>query len=217
MPHTITKTYKTKGFLDIRLKDINYLSNLRVVFEFTLRSVLIVTVILTALTVVTSNTDKFFGIKSYTVLTGSMEPTIPTGSIIYTMHNLGYNIGDIITFKTSSGKTVTHRVAGVENNGQVMYRTRGDANRVNDQEAITADRIIGKTYLSIPYIGKVSSMLKTPQGLFLSVFLPAMFIILYELWVIKKEIEKGVEKRLLKKLQEQGGAYTHSLWQESIS
>ena len=217
MHQSVIHKHHSKFFLDVRLKDIKILSTLKVIFEFTLRSMLIVAVIVTAVTVLTSNTDKVFGIRSYTVLTGSMEPTLPVGSIIYTKSNLGYNIGDIITFKNLNGTTITHRVAAVENNGQIIYRTRGDANRVSDQGFITADQIIGKTYFSLPFIGKVSAMLKTPQGLFMSVFLPAMFIILYELWIIKKEIEKGVEKRLLKKLQEQGGVPTHSLWQESTS
>ena len=45
--------------------------------------VLFILMILAAITVLTSRTSLLFGIKSYTVLTGSMSPTIPTGSVIY--------------------------------------------------------------------------------------------------------------------------------------
>lgn len=204
-------------FLHVRLKDIKLLRTLKTLIEVSMRAVLIVAVLVTAITVVTSNTEAFFGIKSFTVLSGSMEPTLPVGSIIYTQKNLGYNLGDIITFKTSSGMTVTHRVVRVENTGEVIYKTKGDANSSVDSSVVTADKIIGKTYFFLPYIGKISATLKTPQGLIVSVFLPALVVILYELWIIKKEIEKGVEQRLLEKLRQQGEVSTQSLWLESTS
>ena len=41
-----------------------------------------------------------FGMKPYVVLSGSMEPEIRTGSIVYTQSAIGnYQIGDIIMFR----------------------------------------------------------------------------------------------------------------------
>jgi signal peptidase I len=213
----IYRIEKTNIF-DIRLKNLKILQFMKTTIEISLRIVLVIAFIITAFTVITSNTDLLLGIRSYTVLTGSMEPNLRTGSIIYTVKNLGYNLNDIITFKTAGDVLVTHRVVRIENNGEVQYVTKGDANSINDSTKLTADRIVGKTYFSIPYIGRIAGMLKTPEGLFTVVFLPAILIVLMELWNIKKEIEKAVERRILNKLKEQGGAQTHSgLWSESLS
>jgi signal peptidase len=208
---------QTTGISDIRLRDVKVLQILKRSIEIALRTILITAFILTTVTVVTSNTELLLGIRSYTVLSGSMEPSIPTGSIIYTMKNLGYNLHDVITFKTAGDQTVTHRVVSIENNGEVLYVTKGDANSSLDGQKVTTDKILGKTYVAIPFIGKLSEILKTPKGLLTAVFLPAVFIILFELWNIKKEIEKSVERRLLQKLKKQGGAHTHSLWPEHTS
>lgn len=211
-------TVESQGIMSLRLRDIHLFSVIHTLLGVTLRLVLILAFIITAFTVVTSNTDLLLGIRSYTVLSGSMEPTIPTGSIIYTMKNLGYNLGDVITYKVSEDKLVTHRIVRIKNNGEVVYLTKGDANTAPDAEYVTAEKIVGKTYFSLPVIGRVSGMLKTPAGLFTVVFLPAIVIILFELWNIKKEIEKSVEQRLLQKMKEQGGAQTYShVWSELLS
>ncbi len=217
MNEQIIHTKKSKLFLDVKLKDIRFIRVLRSIFEAGLRMKLILALIITGLTVVTSNTDYLFGLKSFTVLSGSMEPAIPTGSIIYTMKNLGYNLNDVITYKTETGQTVTHRIVGIDSNGQALYRTQGDANNAADSGYVTNEMIIGKTYFSLPYIGKMSVLLKDPKNLFLVVFFPALIVIGYELWVIKKEIEKSVERRVRKQLENQRGGQTHSLWPDSIS
>jgi signal peptidase I len=215
-----TQIYKVEKahILELRLKDLNILVLFRSTIGIFLRLILILAFIITIFTVITSNTNYLFGIRSYTVLTGSMEPNIPVGSFIFSMKNLGYNVGDVITYKISGETLITHRIVEIQNNGEVLYLTKGDANTVPDSTYITVDKIVGKTYFSLPLIGQISGMLKTPQGLFGAVFLPAVIIVLFELWNIKKEIEKSVEDRILKRMKSQGGAHPHSqLWSESVS
>src|SRR5438128_1455960 len=74
---------------------------------------------------ITAHTGLLYGIRTFTVLTGSMEPTIHVGSSILTMPTPQYKVGDIITFKRGA-LTVTHRIFGIKN-GQFI--TKGDANR----------------------------------------------------------------------------------------
>src|SRR3989344_3457537 len=83
-------------------------------------AVLFLLMVITAFTVITSRTSLFFGIKSYTVLTGSMSPTIPTGSVIYTIPATQYTIGDVVTFE-NKGVNITHRIIALvdENNKPV--------------------------------------------------------------------------------------------------
>lgn len=218
MNHTHIITKQKTGILQSRIKNIKAFGIIKKYTEITLRAILIVAFLVTILTVVTSQTNALFNIRSYTVLSGSMEPTIPTGSIIYTHKNLGYNVNDVITFEAAKDQIVTHRVIDIENNGEVQYITKGDANTTIDQSRVTADKILGKTYFFFPYIGKISAMLKTPKGLITVVFFPALLIVLFELWNIKKEIEKGVERRLLHRMKNEGGAHTHSpLWPNTTS
>ena len=95
-----------------------------------------------------------FGYKPLVVLSGSMEPSIKTGSVIYysKVSEDALKVGDIITFKTNSKSDfITHRINKIENG---KYETKGDANKTPDLETITFSNIVGKDLnISIPYIG----------------------------------------------------------------
>lgn len=93
-----------------------------------------------------------FGYKPLVVLTGSMEPTFKTGSIIYYKHASREQIkeGDIITFKFGDS-VVSHRVHKIEGN---LYETKGDANNTVDAQKTEYNNILGKDLqMCIPYLG----------------------------------------------------------------
>ena len=93
-----------------------------------------------------------FGYKPLVVLTGSMEPTFKTGSIIYykTVHRDEIKEGDIITFKMGDS-LVSHRVNKIDN---YMYETKGDANNTVDSKKISYSEILGRdSDICIPYLG----------------------------------------------------------------
>ena len=104
---------------------------------------------------------KIMGMQVYNVVTGSMEPTIPVGSLIIVEDTDPVDLteGDIIAY--SGGESViSHRV--VENHvisGEVV--TKGDANEVNDASPIPYDNIIGKVRWHIPIIGQYMSLLSS--------------------------------------------------------
>src|SRR3989344_3978390 len=151
-------------------------------------------------TLVTSKTNALAGIQSFVVLTGSMQPTIPQGSIIYTQKQSWYPEGSIISFKNGD-TTITHRVIKVINKNNVLeYQTKGDANNTKDSKAIGGKDILGKQVFSIPYLGRLIIFLKTPQGFFPLIIFPITVFIVLEFWNLKKEIEKQVEKKLLSKM-----------------
>src|SRR4029079_14899624 len=88
-------------------------------------------------TLITSKTTLFPSLKSYVVVSGSMEPAIPTGSIIYTLAENFYSKGDVIAFNINE-KVVSHRVLGVETVGnEIYYTTKGDANKTRDQNLVS--------------------------------------------------------------------------------
>lgn len=133
-------------------------------------------------------------IKLLTVLSGSMEPKIHTGSLIFIKPIKEYNIGDIVT-KTTEEKnvTITHRIIEKEIiEGKTMFVTKGDANNIGDNEKVPAETILGKVFLHIPYLGYVVNFAKTTQGLILIIIIPAVIIVYEEMIKIKNEIVRIV-------------------------
>jgi len=154
-------------------------------------------------TMSTGNSKAIFGMRSFIILTGSMEPTIPVGSVVYVKTAPTYDVGDIIAFTNKSGQTVTHRLAGTETKNNIKYlKTKGDANKSEDADLLTQDKVIGKTVLSVPYIGRIIAFFKTVPGFVTLIVVPTVLFVLFELWNIKKEIEKSVEKRVLERMQQ---------------
>jgi len=138
------------------------------------------------------------------VLSGSMEPALPVGSIVYITKQIGYDNKDIITYKTESGMNVTHRITGIEFSEEgTVYSTKGDANKSIDSSVIPYEKVMGKVFLTIPYLGKVINFLNSPKGFLAFIVAPSTLFISMELWKIKKEIEKDVEKRILTRMQQQ--------------
>ena len=122
--------------------------------------------------------------NSFVVSSGSMEPAIPTGSVIYTEQVSNYSTlsqGDVITFEDGDHFT-THRISDIHrDSGGYSFTTKGDANEDPDPEPITQDRVVGEVFLSIPYLGYLLNSLDTRAGLILLVIIPASIIILIEL------------------------------------
>jgi signal peptidase I len=128
-------------------------------------------------TLITSRWATPIGIRSFTVLSGSMQPTLPIGSVIYTYHQNWYDIGSIIAFK-SSGTTVTHRVVNIQNiNNVIYYETQGDANNTKDGHLVEAKAVIGKEAISIPYLGRAIVFIQSPVGFFSLIIFPVVFFL----------------------------------------
>lgn len=104
-----------------------------------------------AVQVLSNGYVSFGGFMMFRVVTGSMEPTIPTGALMVTQQVDidSVALGDIICFRTQEteiwGSIVTHRVVEVLELGEkVLLRTQGDANLVADGYLVTRDNFIGR-------------------------------------------------------------------------
>lgn len=108
-------------------------------------------------------TPSVFNIKTFCIISGSMEPTIHVNDVVLikevTQNEI--NNGDIISFN-SGGDIITHRIINIENaeSGMLLYTTKGDANNVEDEEKIIFEDIEGKYVGKIPKIGKIIIALK---------------------------------------------------------
>ena len=132
--------------------------------------------------------------KVLIVESGSMEPTIKTGSLVFSLPSDTYKQGDIVTFKQSAAsKTlVTHRIVYKYDND---FFTKGDANKTIDNGRVSKDQIAGKVIFSVPHVGYLGNFAKTPQGFILLVIVPATIIIYEEFLYLKGEITKLIAKR----------------------
>ncbi len=98
------------------------------------------------------------GLQEYEVVTGSMEPELPVGSLIF-VKSIDYHQlekGDIIAFSRLGENVVTHRVVNNDQNQQTVT-TKGDANEKADLFPVEYKDIKGKMILSIPVLGYILS------------------------------------------------------------
>jgi signal peptidase len=123
------------------------------------------------------------------VKSGSMEPTISTGSVVVVKPAASYAVGDIITFgpDTSAEIPTTHRILAIE--GNTIF-TKGDANEEADPQPTSVREVIGKVVLAVPKAGYVLDFARQPLGFTLMIGIPAGIIILDELLRIWAEIRR---------------------------
>lgn len=105
------------------------------------------------------------GATPYTVLTGSMEPGLPPGTLVVVKPTPATDLsaGDVITFQPYSGNpaVVTHRIDGIFYDAQSQMRiyTKGDANNVADDWVLVPEQVRGRVWYSVPKLGRVNSLL----------------------------------------------------------
>lgn len=93
-----------------------------------------------------------FGYSLFRVVTGSMEPTIPVGSLLVCKHvgMEAVQLEDIICFRAQEsaifGQMMTHRVTGIfpMADGSLLFETRGDANLTADGFLVSQTNFVGK-------------------------------------------------------------------------
>ena len=119
----------------------------------------------------------FCGFVPYVVLSGSMEPTIKTGSLCFINKNANIKSikeKDIIAFRLNNGTLVTHRAVEIDKNGII---TKGDRNKEPDGTLVTNHNYVGKNILWIPKIGYVVMAFQSTKGkIILGVSILILFI-----------------------------------------
>ena len=116
---------------------------------------LVIAVVLCLTVIIQVTTTGYVSIGGYSlfrVVTGSMEPALPVGTLIVCkdIPIETIELGDIICFRSLNpkmlGKVITHRVTTIhqEKNGTLLLETKGDANLVADSEFVTQSNLIGR-------------------------------------------------------------------------
>ena len=122
------------------------------------------------------------------VLSGSMEPTIPVGSlvIISPFDPDSLNVGDVICYRFSDTVLITHRIVYVTSEG---FETRGDANEEIDSKIVDKSQVVGSVLFSIPFLGYLGVIMKTQFGFLILLVIPASLMIGYEIRSIIHEVD----------------------------
>lgn len=167
-----------------------------------------VLLIIVALGAVTIVVPAAVGGMPLSVLTGSMRPTYPPGTLVVIKpaapEEIG--VGDVITFQIESGKpaVATHRVIARSTDsgtGEVRFTTQGDANNTPDPEQVQTAQIRGKVWYAIPYLGWANQAI---DGGTRSWAVPALAgaLFLYAAWTFSAGIR---ERRRTKRAAETAG------------
>jgi len=141
-------------------------------------SVFLVAVVLLCLfisvQVLTNGYASFGGYSVFRVVTGSMEPTIPTGSLLLN-HKTPIEeiqVNDIVCFKAKvaeiRGSVITHRVTEVltDQSGNIFLETRGDANVAADPYYVDETNLIGRVCWQSGKENVLTNMLSFLSGKF---------------------------------------------------
>lgn len=130
----------------------------------TLGTVLLIIIILMC---IPFTVPKLVGYQAYAVVSGSMEPAIATGSLVYVKATAPEDVmkNEVIAFYggRDANTVITHRV--VENRADAAeFVTKGDANRTEDMNPVSYENLIGRVEFSIPHIGVVAQILTSGRG-----------------------------------------------------
>lgn len=126
--------------------------------------------------------------RTLTVLSGSMAPAIPTGSLVVVtpVDPADVRVGQVITYQApTDGRVVTHRVARVLEGGrQPVVVTKGDANDTADPWAARlTSSPVWTVRFSVPGVGRAIVWLRSPAVRRLTVLLvPALLV---AVWLIR--------------------------------
>lgn len=150
-------------------------------------------------------TTSFFGYRWYKVLTSSMSPEILPGDVVVVKVGADdLKTNDIITFNPTADKNavLTHRLVGsaADNDGNILYKTKGDANKSYDVQGVKPEQIIGKVVFKVRYISRIVTYISDHLILSISVlvgFISAVYIvkrlIRLKLGSVKRKHEEIVE------------------------
>lgn len=129
-----------------------------------------------------------FPYKFYRVLTGSMEPTIKTESLIITKEIKAEDLkeGDIISFYSLDpalqGNVNTHRIVKINHdNGSLSFTTKGDNNNKEDAFLVKEENVVGKVIFNSYIAGKVVGVLSYPLVFLLIIIIPLFLLLISNL------------------------------------
>ena len=148
------------------------------------------------------------GLQPFTVLSGSMEPTYHTGSLIYvkSVEPQDVHVGDPITFVLNEELVVaTRRVIEIDAENERFY-TKGDANESADGSPVHFNNLIGVPVFTIPLLGYVANFVTNPPGMYIALAGVAVLLLLTFVPDLIKKVDSGGDTNAKGKKNKEGVA-----------
>ncbi|SMG09150.1 signal peptidase I [Agreia pratensis] len=120
--------------------------------------------VILALGVVVIAVPKLAGAMPLTVLTSSMKPGLPPGTLLVVkpVATEDIKIGDVITYQIHSGVpgVISHRVTGITlgPDGTRSFVLKGDNNSAADAEPVIGPQVQGRLWYSVPFLGYANTL-----------------------------------------------------------
>jgi len=105
------------------------------------------------------------GSTPLTVLTQSMEPGLPPGTLVVVKPTdvNDMRIGQVLTYQIESGQPalVSHRIISktIGSNGATTFLTQGDNNDLADPLPVQEIQIVGTIWYAVPWLGYVNTVI----------------------------------------------------------
>lgn len=151
-------------------------------------------------TKLTNGEPEVFGYQLKTVLSGSMEPIIQTGSIIAVksvndVERENLQKGDVITF-IEENRLVTHRIVElIQTDSRIQYITKGDNNNAPDTNPVLAENVKAVyNGFTIPQMGYFINFAQSPNGSILFMIIPGFLLLGYSILSILKTLRHLEDK-----------------------
>ena len=154
---------------------------------------------------------KIAGFQVYAVISQSMEPAIPTGSLVFVekIEPEELQANDIVAFtsRIAGGGVITHRVIEIKREER-SFVTKGDANPSADVTPVKYEQLLGRVKSFIPGLGRIARFVseKSGKGIAGGVILVAIFFNMFA-----AVLEKAAERKNKHKLKEKEHAKTSVL------
>lgn len=120
--------------------------------------------LLVAVGVVVLVLPRLLGLQPYAIVSGSMEPSLPVGTVVYAETTDGEQLceGDIAAFWRND-EVIVHRILSVDENSGALI-TKGDANSDPDMHPVPYQNVLGRVVFSMPVAGTMLMMLGSTTG-----------------------------------------------------
>lgn len=152
---------------------------------------------------------QLLGMRPFAVLSGSMEPAYPVGSLIYVKATdfEDIKVGDAITFVFNEDlDVVTHRVYAIADAENQLFQTKGDANATPDGAPVHYKNVVGVVQYSIPYLGYIADFVTQPPGMIVAIIGGVILLILIFLPDVLDKMDESDAKSAAKKAAKQQAA-----------
>ncbi len=142
-----------------------------------------------------------FGVTPMATLSGSMSGTeeghIEVGDLIFVGRTDAETLvaGDVISYMEGE-IIVTHRIVEVQTNeeGEIEWITKGDANNTNDTRPVKASQLVGKYMFRIPKLGDFVLFMQKPMGMLMFIGVPVLAFIGYDIFRRQKAANRQKAK-----------------------